>query len=142
MEPDPRTLIEQLFSRMMARDREGMLDLFTDDATVYDPHYPIPMMVGKDAIEQGLRWGLANIAEPGFSIQKVWLQDGDGVAETHTFHTLKGGIKLDFEQVFFFECRAGKITRLRAFVPYPPPGIGGWIAWLTGLWWRLSGKGA
>lgn len=142
MEPDPRTLIEQLFSRMMARDREGMLDLFSDDATVYDPHYPITMMVGKGAIDRGLRWGLANITEPGFAIRKVWLDDGDGVAETHTFHTLKGGMKLDFEQVFFFEFHAGKITRLRAFVPHPPPGIGGWIAWLTGLWWRLSGKGS
>jgi len=69
MEPDPKALIEQLFSRMMDRDREGMLELFADDATIYDPHYPIPMMAGKDAIDQGLTWGLANIAEPGFTVR-------------------------------------------------------------------------
>ena len=136
---EPRTLIEELFSRMMARDKDGMLELFADDATVHDPHYPIPLMEGKEAIDQGLTWGLANIAEPGFTVRKVWLEDGGGVVETHTFHTLKAGIKLDFEQIFLFECQDGKITRLRAFVPYPPPGIGGGITRLTGLWWESLG---
>ena len=34
---------------------------------------------------QGLTWGLANIAKPGFTVRKMWAEDGDGAVETHIF---------------------------------------------------------
>ena len=140
MATDPNALIERLFARMMDRDLPGMMLLFAEDAVVFDPHYPIPTMKGHAAIERGLRWALDTLVEPGFTVRQMWLEGDAGGVEVHTTHVLKGGMKLDFEQVFLFEIQNDQITRLRAFVPHPPPGIGGWIAQLTGMWWRLRGE--
>jgi ketosteroid isomerase-like protein len=134
------TVVEQALARMMARDLPGFLALFAEDAVVNDPHYPFPTMEGKAALEQGLTWALDTLVEPGFEVREVWTKGDHGAVEVQTHHVLKGGQEIDFEQVFLFETRDGLITRLRAFVPYRPPGIGGWIARMTGAWWRLRGK--
>jgi ketosteroid isomerase-like protein len=131
--------MDQLFERMVARDLDGMLALFADDAVLYDPHYPVPTMEGKAAIKRGLTWGLETLAEPGFTVRQVFVEGNGGVVEVHTHHVLSNGMKLDFEQVFLFETRGDHIVRLRAFVPYRAPGIGGWIPRVTALWWRLRG---
>ena len=49
-------------------------------------------------------------------------------------------MKLNFPQVFVAESRDGLITRLQAYVPYPPPGICGLLTKLTRLIWKLQGK--
>ena len=140
MSSEERSLLEQALERMMERDLVGFLALFAEDAVIYDPHYPFPTMVGKAAIEQGLTWAMGTLVKPGFEVREVWMNGDKGVVEVQTHHVLKGGQEIDFEQVFLFETRDGQITRLRAFVPYRPPGIGGWIARITGAWWRMRGK--
>jgi ketosteroid isomerase-like protein len=141
MSSDERSLIEQALERMMERDQDGFLAMFAEDAVIYDPHYPFPRMEGKAAIQHGLTWALKTLAKPGFEVREVWMQGDKGVVEVQTHHGLTRGPDLHFEQVFLFETRDGLITHLRAFVPYRPPGIGGWIARLTAAWWRLWGKG-
>ncbi len=141
MSDNERSLIEQALERMMERDLAGFLTFFAEDAVIYDPHYPFPTMEGKAAIEQGLTWALDTLVKPGFEVRQVWMQGKSGAVEVKTHHVLKGGQEIDFEQVFLFETEGGQITRLRAFVPYRPPGIGGWIAAATAAWWRLCGKG-
>jgi len=141
MSGDESSLLEQALERMMERDLDGFLAMFAEDAVIYDPHYPFPLMEGKAAIQHGLTWALKTLVKPGFEVREVWMQGEKGVVEVQTHHVLKQGPDLDFEQVFLFETLDGLITHLRAFVPYRPPGIGGWIARLTAAWWRLWGKG-
>jgi ketosteroid isomerase-like protein len=140
MARDEGTILEQALSRMMERDLAGLLAMFAEDAVVYDPHYPCPTMEGQAAIERGLTWALDTLVKPGFEVRQMWMEGERGALEVKTHHVLKGGQEIDFEQVFLFETRDGLITHLRAFVPYRPPGIGGWIARMTGAWWRLRGQ--
>ena len=131
--------IRFLFERMMARDVSGMMDLIHADAEIVDPHYPIPTMHGQVAIERGLNWAMGIIVKPGFKVRHIWENDGRYVVETETHHTFKGGQSVQFDQVFRIDFEDEKIIRLHAFPPHGPPGIGGWITWLTGLIWKLKG---
>ena len=140
MTPITRELIGQMFSAFEAKDLEAVLAFFADDAVIYDPHYPTPTMRGKATIRQGLTWGLGNMEQPGFIVRHVWLDGETAVAEVDTHHVFKGGMKLNFPQVFVVESRDGLITRLQAYVPYPPHGIGGLLTKLTRLIWKLQGK--
>ena len=132
-------ILQHLFERMMAKDVAGMLDMFRDDAVLFDPHYPVPMMEGKAAIERGLHWAMGVIVKPGFTLTRIWSEDGVGLVEISTDHLFRGGQSIQFDQVFRFEINDEKITRFVAFTPHGPPGIGGWMAFLTGLWWKLKG---
>lgn len=140
MTPITRELIGRMFSAFEAKDLEAVLTFFAEDALLYDPHYPAPEMKGKAAIRQGLTWGLGNMEQPGFTIRHVWLEGETAVTEVDTHHIFKGGMKLNFPQVFVVESRDGLITRLQAYEPYPPPGIGGLLTKVTRLIWRLQGK--
>ncbi len=139
MKTDPEALIRQLFTVLEARDLPAALAMFSDDAVIYDPHYPIPTMKGTAAIERGLTWGLGTLSQMGFTVNRVWVDGTHCAVEVDTHHVLNNGMKLDFEQVFLFETQGDRITHLRSFVPYPPPGIGGWISTVTGWWWKLRG---
>jgi ketosteroid isomerase-like protein len=97
-------------------------------------------MVGKAAIEQGLTWGMSSLEKPGFKLRHLWLDGNSGVAELDTHHVIKGGMESKFDQVFVFEFRNGKLTRLQSYVPYPPHGIAGMIGNVTKVIWRLQGK--
>ena len=131
--------IHLLLERMMAKDVAGMLALLTDDAEIFDPHYPYPLMQGKVAIERGLNWAMNIIVKPGFTIKQIWSENGRCVAEVDTNHTFKGGQSVAFPQVFRIDFADDKITKIHAFVPNGPPGIGGWITWITGWIWKLKG---
>src|SRR3954451_13627946 len=122
-----RDLLEQMFDAVEAKDMDRLLAFFTDDAVLFDPHYPTPQMVGQAAITDGLRWGFGTIKTFGFTIEKFYAgEDGTSAAvEVATAHVLNGGMKLNFPQAFFVETRDGKITRLQAYEPYGPNGIGG-----------------
>ena len=133
-------LFTQLLLLMMEKNLEGMLELIHEDAIFIDPHYPIERMEGKQAIRQGLTWGLETLAKPGFKIKKFHASENSGAVEVATHHVLKVGMEVKFAQVFIFEVNEGQLTRLQAFVPYREPGIGGWIPRITGLWWKLTGK--
>jgi ketosteroid isomerase-like protein len=136
---DP-SIIQTLLDAFMAKDLPAVMALIADDAVLYDPHYPQQRMVGKAQIERGLTWGLASLKQPGFTVRNLWLAEHSGVVELDTHHVLMGGMKIKFDQVFVFDLREGKITRLQSYVPYSPPGIGGLLSKVTRLAWRIQGK--
>ncbi len=135
-----RAYVERALDTVMALDVEGTMALFADDALLFDPHYPVPAMKGKAAIRQGLEWGMGSMQKMGFVIRGFWTTGDSAVVETDTHHVLKGGMKLDFPQVFVIETCDGKISRWQSYVPYPAPGIGGLLAKLTRCMWRLQGR--
>ncbi len=132
------TMIDALMNAFMAKDLEQVLSFFAEDGLMYDPHYPVPAMKGKDAIRRGLQWGLGNMEKPGFQIRNCWIDGDQAVLEVDTHHVFKGGMRLDFPQVFVIEARDGLVTRLQSYVPYPPHGIAGLLSSLTRLWWKIK----
>jgi ketosteroid isomerase-like protein len=136
-----REMVEATFATFMAKDVDRVVGLFADDAVFIDPNYPQQRMVGKAAIARGVAWALGSMERPGVKIRHLWLDDGLGVVETDTHHVLKNGMELKFDQVFVFEVRGGKLTRMQSYVPYGPPGIAGLVRAVTGLLWRQQGKG-
>ncbi|MBE0587626.1 MAG: nuclear transport factor 2 family protein [Hydrogenophaga sp.] len=135
-----RENVDAVFAAFTSRDLVAVMRHFAEDAMLIDPHYPQPRMVGREAIERGLAWGLGSLVKPGFTIRHIWL-DGDTAAiEMDTHHVFKGGLALCFDQFFVIEARDGKITRLQAYVPYGPPGVAGLLARLTRWAWWLQSK--
>ena len=135
-----KELFEAMLKAFLTKDLAKIMSYFAEDAILYDPHYPQPRMVGKAAIEQGIAWGMSSLEKPGFKLRNLWADGNSGVAELDTHHLIKGGIESKFDQVFVFEIRDGKFTRLQSYVPYPPHGIAGVIGNVTKLVWRLQGK--
>lgn len=135
-----KEILEGMLQAFSAKDLPKVMSYFTDDAVFYDPHYPQPCMVGRDAILQGMSWGMSSLEKPRFTLRKIWLDENSGVAELDTHHVIRGSLETKFDQVFVFETRDGKFTRLQSYVPYPPHGIAGMIGSVTRLAWRLQGK--
>ena len=135
------SLIRQLFETVERKDLPATLALLSDDATFIDPHYPNPTMRGRAEIEAGLRWGFGSMRQFGFPITQIYdAPDGQSAAvEVATHHVLKLGMHLRFPQLFVIEASGGKITRLHAYEPYGPHGIGGAVLVLTRLTRRLQG---
>ncbi len=120
-------LIIRTFAAVEAKDLDAMVGVFAEDALVIDPHYPTPRMRGKPAITEGFRWGISSMRSFGFTIEH-YFESSDGqraAVETASHHVLKYGMKLDFPQVFIFEVADSLITRMQAYEPYGPNGIGG-----------------
>lgn len=116
-----RARVEQLFARFAARDLEAVLALFAEEASVFDPHYPAPLMAGKGAIRSGFEWAFGTLQQPGFTIRHFWAGENSAAVEVDTHHMMPGGLELNFPQVFVLEWRDGLIVRLQAYGPYPPP---------------------
>jgi len=123
----------------MAKDLVAALSFFADDAVLIDPHYPVPRMKGRAAIERGLKWGLASLETPGFSIRNRATQGALEFYEVDTKHKLKFGPTIAFDQVFVVEIRDDKIVRMQAYEPYPAPGIAGVVRRVSWLAWKLRG---
>jgi ketosteroid isomerase-like protein len=136
-----RTAVEQLFAAVEAKDMPAVLALFSDDALIVDPHYPVPRMVGKAAIADGLRWAFANLKSFSFPIV-TYCESDDGLhaaVEVATAHVARGGMRLNFPQAFLVDTHDGHITRLQAYTPYGPNGIGGLFLKAARLQRRLAG---
>lgn len=134
-----RMQVEAIFDAFVARNLKTVMAMFADDALVYDPHYPVPEMKGKAAIQRGFEWGLDGLAKPGFAIRNFWADGEKAVAEVDTHHVLKMGMEIKFPQVFVIEMRDGLVTRLQAYEPYPPSGIARLMALSTRVVWKLRG---
>jgi hypothetical protein len=132
-------LFPALLEAFMAKDIEGALKFFAEDAVLIDPHYPEPRMKGLHAIERGLRWGLSSLEKPGFSIRNRAKVGGIEFFECDTKHKLSLGPTIAFDQVFVVESRDGRITRLQAYEPYPAPGVAGIIRRASKAMWKLRG---
>lgn len=135
-----REILEGMLQAFMAKDLAAVTGYIADDAVFYDPHYPQPRMVGKAAILQGVTWAMSSLEKPGFRIRQIWLDGNSGAAQLDTHHVIKGKMETKFDQVFVFETRDGKLTRLQVYAPYAPHGIAGMISQVTRLVWRLQGK--
>lgn len=135
-----RETVENVFALFESKDMEGFMALFADDAVVRDPHYPNPEMKGKAAIRRGLEWAMGNMEQPGFTIRNLWIDGDKAAVEVDTHHVFKGGMKLETDQVFVIETQDGLVTRLQAYLPYRPGGVGGLMAKATGLVWRIRRK--
>jgi ketosteroid isomerase-like protein len=137
-----RTTIQKAFDAVMAKDLEGLLSLMSDDALLWDPHYPNPQMRGKQQIRNGLIWGFKGMKSFGFTIVNYFeSEDGQkAVVEVDTNHVLGSGMKLHFPQIFVVETKGGLITRLQAYEPYSPGGIAGAFIGLNRLAWKIQGK--
>lgn len=122
-----RILAERALEAVRRKDLPALLALWDDDGEFVDPHFPEPRMRGRAAIERGHRWAFGVLRAYGFTV-RTWFDgpdDTSGAVEVWTHHTLPTGRKLEFEQVFIVESRAGRLTRLQSFVPYGPPGAAG-----------------
>lgn len=135
-----RKLMDEMLAAFEAMDLDAVMGFFTEDAVLYDPHYPVPRMEGTAAIRQGLAWGLGNLVKPGFTIRHFWSDGESGAVELDTHHIFKGGMEVKIDQIFVFELRDGKLKRLQSYVPYSPHGVGGILPKVTRLVWRLRGK--
>jgi ketosteroid isomerase-like protein len=139
----PRATIERLFRAVEAKDLGAVLALCADDAVIIDPHYPVPHMAGKTAIAEGLRWAFGALKTMRFPIV-TYCESEDGrhaAVEVATAHVAATGMRLNFPQAFFIDMNDGLITRVQAYTPYGPGGVGGLFLRLARLQWRLSGKG-
>jgi len=106
-------LIDGVFKALGRGDKEAAIAAFADDASIFDPHYPQPLMRGKAAIRAGLDWGFGSMKSFGFDTKHYFPgKDGlSGVFEVDTHHVLKIGKKLDFPQVFVVETDADQHPR-------------------------------
>lgn len=137
-----RTLVEQSFAAVEAKDLATVLSYFAEDAVFIDPHYPSPVMIGKAAIEDGLRWGFGSLKKFGFTIVGYYeMADGQKAAiEVATHHILPNGRHLQFPQAFFIDAQNDQITRMQAYEPYGPAGMVALILGATRLGRRLRGQ--
>ncbi len=136
-----RATVDRLFAAFEAKDEAAVLALLADDAVLIDPHYPTPRMAGKTAIAEGLRWAFGAMKTLRFSIV-TYGESEDGqtaVVEVDTAHMLKTGLPLKFPQAFIVDTREGVVTRVRAYTPYGPGGMGGLILRVIRVWRRLRG---
>lgn len=132
--------IKQIFDAVEAKNITLCLSYFTDSAEFIDPHYPNNHMRGKAEITEGLTWGFKGIKKLGFNVTHIFSsEDGLSAAvEIATAHELLNGDKLNFPQVFIFEVKNEKITRLQAYEPYGPHGVFGCVLWVMRLVRRFT----
>lgn len=142
MKDEVTPLIERLFRAVEERDLGAALATMAPDIDLFDPHYPKPQMNGHAEVRAGLEWGLSVMERFGFTVKHRFVaQDGlSGAVEVDSNHRLKAGKDLSFPQVFVAEARDGVLTRLRAYEPYGPNGVGGFFLGLERLKRRLTGR--
>lgn len=137
-----RAVLERALAAVEAKNLPAALALFAEDAVLEDPHYPNPRMQGKATVAEGLRWAFGTLDRMGFAVvAALESEDGQSVAvEVATSHTMKGGAKLEFPQAFFVDTKDGQITRLRAYSPHGPNGIGGLVLGAVRLSRQLTAR--
>lgn len=142
MDTPLHALVEHMFAAVVAKDLEAALQCFAEDAVLIDPHYPSPVMDGKAAIADGLRWGFKGMKQFGFNIVTYFeLADGQKAAiEVATHHILQTGKHLQFPQAFFIDTQNNLISRIQAYEPYGPSGIVGLVLAGTRVQHRLRGQ--
>jgi ketosteroid isomerase-like protein len=71
----------QVLQAMTAKDRAATLALFSDDAVIFDPHYPTPLMSGKTAIGDGMDWAFGLLKQPGWTVRRTWENGGSAICD-------------------------------------------------------------
>lgn len=132
-------LLQAALRGVETRNLEAVLALLDDESTMIDPHYPMPRMVGRAAIADGLRWAFGTIVSFQFVVLLAYESTDrqHAALEVDCHHVLRGGRALEFRQVFVADGRDGTIARLQAYEPYGPGGLVGLVLRLTRLGRRL-----
>lgn len=113
--------IESAFKAFESLTMDRILDIFADDAVLFDPHYPDPRMVGKKNIFKGIKWGLESLSRTRFFPIKIWIDGHEAAAKVETNHVFKSGEKIHFIQVFIFKVNSEKkFTLIESYSPYKP----------------------
>jgi ketosteroid isomerase-like protein len=136
-------LLQAALRAVEAKDLPAVLALLDDDSTLIDPHYPVPRMVGRAAITDGLRWAFGTIVTFRFELDLAY-ESADrrhAAVEVDCHHVLRGGRALEFRQVFVADAQGGTISRLQAYEPYGPGGLVGLVLKVTRLGRRLRRQG-
>ena len=116
-----QAVARRMLEAIIAKDKDRILALFTDDAVFFDPHYPEATMRGKAAIAAGMDFAFGLLEQPGFTVLRTWQNNGSVVLETDTHHFLINGAEMRFPQVFVVDVQEGRVSRWQSFTPYPPP---------------------
>lgn len=135
------TLVRQTFAAIQAKDLDGLLALFADDAVLIDPHFEEPRMEGKVAIAKGLREAFAGVKSFEYVLGQYFeaTHGQTAAVELGTHHNISGNFTVDFPQVFIFEAMSGRIVRMQAYEPYGPHGTLGMFLLLGRLVNRFKG---
>ena len=128
-------LVVRTFATVEAKDLETLMHIFAEDAVLIDPHFPTPLMQGKEIIRKAFQEAMSGIYSFGYTIVNYCESENGQCAavETATHHVLKEGMKRTFPQVFIFEMANGRITRMQAYEPYGPHGMVGVFLWFARL---------
>ena len=78
-------------------------------------------MQGKAAIQEGFQFAFGLLKQPGFTVHHSWSAENSGALEVDTHHIFQDGSEAHFPQAFVYKTRDNLLTRLQAYVPYPPP---------------------
>ncbi len=118
-------VVQRLLDAFIARDVATAVACFAEDGVLIDPHYPQSQMRGRQVIAENLRQMFAVLVQPGFSVRQGWQTavdgSGSGAIEIDTHHRFADGSEARFPQVFVYEIEDHRLSRLQAYVPYPPP---------------------
>ena len=98
-----------------AKDLDGVMAFFTEDAVFFDPHYPKSRMQGHVEIADGIRWGFNGLKKLGFDVIETY-ESADGksvVVSVRTAHVLPNGKPLNFFNCFFSSLKVNLSSRCR-----------------------------
>lgn len=116
-----RELAETSLRMTKENDRDGWLDLFTDDAVVEDPVGISPFdggtggHRGKEAIAKFRDGVISTMDSFDYEIERCYVC-GDEAAAVVTFHIVSGGHNVDMDVVNIYKTDGnGKLVSLRSF---------------------------
>lgn len=121
MAQSPKELALELLAALSSKDLARADAVLADDAILYDPHYPQPLMVGKDAINGNLGWVFGFLKSMSWTVVHAWEDADSAVLQVETRHEMPDGTPITPPQVFVANVKDGKIARWTTYVPYPPP---------------------
>jgi uncharacterized protein len=121
MTNDNKRLVTDLFARMRASDLSGLMELLTEDATWLIPGKPDRIPTAGSLDKAGFRQLLERMqarSETNLNITiRNLVAEGDQVAcEAESSVDLKNGRKYRQQYHIAFECRSGKIAKVREYL--------------------------
>ena len=121
MNGSPKDIALKLLDALMAKDQTRMFEILAEDAVLFDPHYPQPLMKGHAEIKAGNDFAFGLLKKMHWTVLRSWESGDSAVLEVDTDHEMVNGMMLTPKQVFVVDVKDGRITRWQSFVPYPPP---------------------
>lgn len=122
-------LIERDLHAVERKDLEAVLQRFTSDGLLRDPHYPFSEMHGHDEIRYGLSWAFETFQTISYQ-PRTFLVSTDGrtaAVEVDSRYVFAGGRAIEFTQVFVAEALGDKIARLESYQAHGPHGYDGFL---------------